>query len=400
MPSGRLSVGGAGARGALLLLVLCLAGTPALAQMDEARASQDAPAAAPADGAAIHELPLPAPSGGASAAKTTGTSGLEVGTLSAVTPDYAGTLEEGGGGFPIDMWRGTDRGLIERVLPQLAPAEASPAMRDLQRRLLLTNAEAPAGKSGGVNLFTARAERLAAMGLAKDAAALLAMMPARMADKAAAQLRIDSLLLAGDVDGACKAVDDTRQAASADAAWQQAQVFCQLCAGQKDEAALGLDLLRDQGTKDPAFFQLADALGGRQTKLESLPDPTPLDLAMLRAADLPLPQDAAQSRNPGVLAAIAEDPSLSPGARLAAAERAAAGGGLSVEQLRKAYASLAFSPGDLANPIGASSNDQGPGGRCFTRRPAPRLSRRRGPGCCRRPSIAPGIGAAICWRSG
>src|SRR5215471_8513613 len=105
MPSRRLSVGGAGASGALLLLVLCLAGTPAPAQTDEAGASQDAPAAAPADGAAIQELPLPAPSGGASAAKTTGTSGLEVGTLSAVTPDYAGTLEEGGGGFAIDMWR-------------------------------------------------------------------------------------------------------------------------------------------------------------------------------------------------------------------------------------------------------------------------------------------------------
>ena len=149
-------------------------------------------------------------------AATTGGSGVQVGTLGDATPDYAGTLEEGGGGFPMDMWKGTDRALVEQLLPKLPPALGSPAMRDLERRLLLTNAESPEGKSSGISLFAARADRLAAMGLSRDAAALLAMMPAHLVDKTAARLRLDSLLLAGDVDGACKAVDDTRQAASAD----------------------------------------------------------------------------------------------------------------------------------------------------------------------------------------
>jgi len=300
----------------------------------------------------------------AQSTSTTG-SGVQVGTLGDATPDYAGTLEEGGGGFPMDMWKGTDRALVEQLLPKLPPALGSPAMRDLERRLLLTNAESPEGKSTGVSLFAARADRLAAMGFSRDAASLLAMMPARLVDKTAARLRLDSLLLAGDLDGACKAVDDTRQAASADPYWQQAQVFCQIRAGKADQAALGLDLLGEQGGKDSAFFKLASALGGEKVKLDSLPDPTPLDLAMLRAAKLPLPHDAAQSHNPGVLAVLAQDRSLDAAARLAAAEEAAATGGLTIDQLQEAYTSVSFPPGGLDDPIAAAANDPGPMGRAL-----------------------------------
>jgi hypothetical protein len=308
---------------------------------------------------AVAAFALASPGALAQSSSTTG-SGVQVGTLGDVTPDYAGTLVEGGGGFPVDMWKGTDRALVERLLPKLPPALGSPAMRDLERRLLLTNAESPEGNSTGVSLFAARADRLAAMGFSRDAAALLAMMPARLVDKTAARLRLDSLLLAGDLDGACKAVDDTRQAASADPYWQQTQVFCQIHAGKADQAALGLDLLGEQGGKDAAFFKLASALGGEKVKLDSLPDPTPLDLAMLRAAKLPLPHDAAQSHNPGVLAALAQDRSLDPAIRLAAAEEAAAAGGLTIDQLQEAYASVTFPPGGLGDPIAAAAKDSGP----------------------------------------
>jgi hypothetical protein len=332
-----------------LLVALLLAAGPAAAQT-----------AAPATPAASTE-PVPP-----SSASTRPSSGVEVGTLQEVTPDYGGPLEEGAGGFPIDMWQGTDRALVERLLPQLPAAKGSPAMRDLTRRLLLSNAEAPAGKSAGVSLFTVRAERLAALGDRTDAAALLSLVPARSVDPATARLRIDSLLLAGDPDVACKAVDDTRRAASADAEWQKAQVFCQLRAGKGDEAALGLDLLREENQKDPAFFALADALGGNKSvKLDSLPAPSALDLAMLAAAKLPLPKDALGSGDPAVLAAIARDPGAEPAIRLAAAEAAAAAGSLPVDELRKAYAAVSYSPGDLGNAIEVSAHDPGPGGRAL-----------------------------------
>ncbi len=354
---------------ALVLLLLAVAGSAA-AQTTPPAATSTTPlppllpvTAAPLNGGATNAQPLPAPPGPAT---TTSQSGLEVGTLSDVTPDYAGTLQEGAGGFPVDMWRGTDRGLVERLLPKLSPAVASPAMRDLTRRLLLTNAEAPEGKSSGVNLFGARADRLMAMGLTGDAAALLALEPVSGADALAAHQRIDSLLLASDDDGACKAVNDTRKMASGNTEWQKAQVFCQLRAGENDQASLGLDLLREQSVNDPAFFTLIDVLSGNKAaKLDSLPAPSALDLAMLRAANMPIPRDAAQTQVTAVLAVIARDPAIDAPLRLAAAEQAAAAGGLPIEELQKAYASVPYAPGDLANAIEISSRDPGPGNRAM-----------------------------------
>ena len=183
-------------RTSLGLVLLILAAGHAAAQTLPAPAT-----ALPASPGATTTTPLPPLPAATPAATTTTASGLEVGTLSDVTPDYGGPLQEGAGGFPVDMWKGTDRALVERLLPKLSRAAASPAMRDLTRRLLLTNAEAPDGKSGGVNLFGARADRLMAMGLAGDAATLLALAPVSGTDALAARQRIDSLLLAGDDDG-------------------------------------------------------------------------------------------------------------------------------------------------------------------------------------------------------
>jgi hypothetical protein len=313
-------------------------------------------------GVSPQTLPQPAP---LSSAASTTASGVEVGTLGSVTPDYGGTLEEGGGGFPLDMWKGTDRALVERLLPQLPAAPSSPAMRDLARRLLLTNAEAPAGKAT-VDLFGVRADRLAAMGLFSDAAALLALQPASGVDPTSARLRINAQLLAGDVDGACKTVDDTRKAASADADWQETQVFCQLRSGKADQAALGIEILHDQNRSDDAFFKLAQAMGGdKSATLASLPNPSPLDLAMLQAAGLPLPPDAAQASDPAVLATVAQDNAVDPAIRLAAAEQAAAAGALPIDKLQAAYASVNYAPGDIGNAVEVSSRDPGPGGRAL-----------------------------------
>ena len=307
-------------------------------------------------------LPQPAP---LSTAASTTTSGVEVGNLGSVTPDYGGTLEEGGGGFPLDMWKGTDRALVERLLPQLPAAPSSPAMRDLARRLLLTNAEAPTGQAT-INLFGVRADRLAAMGLFSDAAALLALQPVSSVDATSARLRIKAQLLAGDGEGACKTVDDTRKVASADVDWQKTQVFCQLRSGKADQAALGIEILRDQNQNDPAFFKLAEAMGGdKSVAIVSLPDPSPLDLAMLQAAGLPLPPDAARATDPAVLAAVAQDSTVDPAIRLAAAEQAAAAGSLSIDKLQQAYANVAYAPADIGNAIDISSHDPGPGGRAL-----------------------------------
>ncbi|MDA0702516.1 MAG: hypothetical protein O3A96_04650, partial [Proteobacteria bacterium] len=63
---------------------------------------------------------------------------ISVDVLEAVGPDSAGTLNDRNGGLGGDMWAGSDRTLVEALLIRLPTAAASPAMRDMMRRLLLT----------------------------------------------------------------------------------------------------------------------------------------------------------------------------------------------------------------------------------------------------------------------
>jgi hypothetical protein len=66
-----------------------------------------------------------------------------------------------------------------------------------------------------------------------------------------------------------------------------------------------------------------------------------------------------------VLAVLAQNRSLDPAIRLAAAEEAAATGGLAIDQLQEAYAGVAFPPGALADPMAAAAKEPGPMGRAL-----------------------------------
>jgi hypothetical protein len=104
----------------------------------------------------------PAPEGGTTTGQPNAPQGFEITPLEAVGADYAGTLEPDKGGLGIDMWRGTDRVRVERLLPLLKPT-SSPILAELTRRLVLSNA-APRPAGSGASLLPLRARLLADMG--------------------------------------------------------------------------------------------------------------------------------------------------------------------------------------------------------------------------------------------
>jgi hypothetical protein len=291
----------------------------------------------------------PAPEEGGGTGQPNAPQGFEISPLEAVGADYAGTLEPDHGGLGIDMWRGTDRVRVERLLPLLKPS-SSPILTGLTRRLVLSNAASPAGKGSGASLLPPRARLLADMGLVEDAVALLKLQPPDQRDAASARLLVELSWRAGDLDGACATVQESVPRLPVDSFWQQATIFCQLRAGQSSEAMLSLDLLREQGDSDEAFFALADALdGNREAKVPPLPVVTPLYLAMARAAGIPLPAVAIREPPPLMLA-LAESPDAPVEQRLAAAETAAAAGVLSPQHLAAAYAAEPEDPGTSTPP--------------------------------------------------
>jgi hypothetical protein len=291
---------------------------------------------------------------------------VEVDQLQAIDPDSVGVLDESQGGFGIDMWEGTTRSLVERLLPALPTEMASRAMRDLARRLLLSVATVPAGLATEPSLIARRVERLAAMGEVGAVVELLDAAPTQLADETLWRAQVDSLFLTNDHAGACGHVRNLIRQYQ-DPYWQKAFVFCQALSGEHGGARLGTSLLREtMGEEDAAFFTLVNALMGEQgAVVDSLTDPTALHLAMMRTARQTLPEDAALTTRPAVLRTIAVSPNAELEMRLDAAERAEAAGVLSAEALSQIYSSMVFSPEELANALSVAETEGGPRGRAL-----------------------------------
>jgi len=265
--------------------------------------------------------------------------GITVNALDAAPSDYGGTLEPANGGFGYEMWQGTDRSVVEQLLPQMPIRPLSPAMRDLARRLLLSAAAPPPGRASA-DLMAIRAERLRRLGNAADIAAFLALMHSNNFNAESARLQVDALLLDGRRDEACTAVRSHIAAFDADLYLQKAFAYCQMVGGDRTSAMLASDLIFEQGEDDPIFFSLMNALDGDDSvTIDSLPEATALHLTMLDEAGLAPPADLIQSEDPLLLAALARNDALASELRLAAAEQAAARGSLSVEALTELYRS-------------------------------------------------------------
>jgi hypothetical protein len=282
---------------------------------------------------------------------------VRVDRLSTVGADSAGVLTAAQGGFGANMWHGTRRSLVETLLPRLPVDTGSRVMRDLMRRLLLSAAGAPEGESVPGTLAALRARMLLAMGDLDGVERLLEAASVRAANPDLARIRTDALLLANDNAAACTIAEGQVNETSA-VYWQKALIFCQALAGEHDKAALGVALLGEMGEVDPAFFALVAALAGEPATIDSLPDPTPLHLAMARAAKVELPADVASSDQLAVLHAVAVSPNASAETRLEAADRTQAAGALPADTLRQLYAGMTFEPpaaGGL-NPAAAAEN--------------------------------------------
>ena len=282
---------------------------------------------------------------------------IVVGTLDAIDPAAAepepiGILLPEAAPFPVDSWSQSRRSRIETLMSRLPAAPPSPAMRRLVLKLLTSPAHPPAGP-GEPDAFAAlRAERLAAMGARDHAVALLDRIEPAGEGEAKARIENDRRLATLDYDAACRQVSEVSNR-SGDVYWRRARILCQAWAGRLEAATLGVELLRESdAAPDPAFDDTIYAMAGlTEPAVGRLDEPTPLRIATLRLAQIPIPADAIGSAAPDLLPAIAEAPESPPLVRLLAAERAETAGVLSTESLREIYLEMAFSPVERARAL-------------------------------------------------
>ncbi len=295
--------------------------------------------------------------------------GIEINPLAEINPESIGILDMANGGFGRNMWHGSKRTAVERLLPRLPGAMTSATMRSLARRLLLSDAAPPrtrvaGGEEGAVNLLAVRVDRLAALGDVRGLNDLLRVVPRRHDDEAMARARVEGLLLGGDSAGACQTVRGAIAKYHDAPYWRKAMVVCQILSGEHDQAMLGVALMREQGiSDDPAFFALVDAYAGAEVAEVAVA--SPLHFAMLEAIGRPFPPDQIAEASPGLLVALARWPGAELDQRVEAGERAVKLGVLEPEPLARLYAEVSFTAEQRDDAVVAAEKLDGPRSRAL-----------------------------------
>jgi hypothetical protein len=282
--------------------------------------------------------------------------------LGQVEADLVGVINQQSGGFPENMWAGTDRLVVETVLPQLTVDPTSPAMMDLARRLLLTRAQAPQGVTHGGSVVGARLDRALTIGQVGAVETMAQQAPAELDTPAALGPRADALLYQGNDADACVLAERARGHAN-DTAWTERLAFCSALAHKVAEARLGVDVLSDSGDADHAFVELmAKWLDKSPVKSVKIASPNAVHFALLRHTDVALDESSLRNASAAFLVAWAADGKAPLAQRLAAAERSACTGAVPAVTLLGLYRQVKLKDALLAKPFDAKLMPAGPTG--------------------------------------
>jgi hypothetical protein len=262
-------------------------------------------------------------------------------------PAAAGAIDPSSAELSADLWRGSDRADMARLIAGLPARIQSATLADLARRTLAVAATPPEGAKTAPGFAETRAEALLAIGQADLAARLLGGIPKSSRNEAADVLLLNASLLARDNSGAC-AVARGRAVTSSVLLFSKMLTVCEALAGDQLRANLGAQLLLEREPNDPAFFELLDMMTGAVDKpgraVAALKAPTPLHLAMMRAVNVPPPAlsavDPADRGQVAQEAMIAADPNAPPPLRMAAAWRALRVGAGEYEPTRQLFFAL------------------------------------------------------------
>lgn len=279
--------------------------------------------------------------------------GIRVEPLAAPDPAELGLRLASGTEIRVSF-AGSDPARLRALLARLPAVWPSDAVR---RHLVALLAGPWPGARGGPGLLAARAEALVRLGAGNEAAELLLLPGAPDGEASLRFAAAAALADTGRVERACLVAEplpaDSLPVVALDFA-------CALLLADPARAELVLSLARERGlVASAAFERLARrALGGEPLPAELREDEARA-ARLLLLSRLPLSLDGAlpASAPADLLRVVAANPTVAPELRLRAAERAAAVGRLSPEDLRRLYLELGPFPADAATaPPSATPN--------------------------------------------
>ncbi|PCI33091.1 MAG: hypothetical protein COB54_04935 [Alphaproteobacteria bacterium] len=335
--------------------------------------------------------------------------GLEVETLEliATIPAEQGLIGEKDGGFPLTLWRGSERARIEQLLSILPVPTRSPVMAALTRKLLLSAATVPVEKilpdlPGGQTVPVASGPgssetasigidvikipeilvpqnpsaadlsrflslRIKKIGETGDLAMLvsfLKLLPRESGD--GSQEISDLMLMAGDISAACTIarqavdadVDGADEEALTDHYWLKLLAYCQAMEGNGEGAALTMELLMEQGNTDFIFYDLINKLsmegenGETQQSFSSgFGQLDPMTYSLLSTLEQPLAAQMFGDAPALVLYALSGNANVQKEGRLMAAAQSYRSATYPVKKIIPLYGNLSFTESEYDNAI-------------------------------------------------
>lgn len=273
---------------------------------------------------------------------------VQVGDLGTVEGPVAGTLDNASGGLGTAAWQASDRGAIVTMLQSLPASTPSAAYRALMRKVLLTAAPPPPGRST-MSFNQLRLTKLLEGGYVEDAANLAVRVQAPM-NLDILRAQTDALLYAGrpEVCGDLTA----HRLDTAESFWVKLRAYCYASMSESGPLELTRAVMREQGLADPAFLTLLDGMmSGKPTPPSTIRYPDSIHMVMLAKQNLPLtPEMATALGSPASLLTATSMATPRP-LRVAAAEKLLRAGALPTPVLADILDSATFTAQDFDGAV-------------------------------------------------
>ena len=258
---------------------------------------------------------------------------------------WVGYLSDKDGGLGIKMWEGTDSNFAKIILELLPVNAPSPAMRNLAKRLLLSEAYQPSkeknnglqaispsgkpiiSKDQDATFLPLRFSKLASLGAKEELIELSNLVPPEDMLENLAKEAIYARLLSGETEKVCGEVIELAKRTN-ESYWRKALIVCQLILGNRDAALLSLELLLAELDSEDKFSKLIYTLADDTNQIEF--DKNSIYFKILIAV-LPGEQLDKHRLNlePSGLSVVAKNINLSWTIRILTAEKAVLAGSLS-----------------------------------------------------------------------
>ncbi len=268
---------------------------------------------------------------------------ISISILKPIDPSSVGVYKEDNLGLTANMWDGSNRQILEVLVSIIPENYYSPNLRNLYKRVLLSEAQILSSSDDPLRLLELRIKKLANSGFLSLAGQLAQLVPKKGSLGRFDHLYIQEKLLDGDNLSACDRVERMFGEGRSDPLLLKYLSLCKIFAGEIDSSRLVIDLLHELDPVDSNFFSLASTLiDGEDFDLSNFDILTPLHLAMIKAAKLKIPDGILDNIDPVVLKALAESPNTSLNTRISAAERSVSLGILDSEKLSTIYSNIIF----------------------------------------------------------